>query len=371
MGLRFSSDSLPTDPVDPSAGSLAYSGSERTDSYRDMARPAPRGHSAHAPVGDMHGSGALLQKALLERTRRSGATQLLKADARQLVRGDDGVVQGVIAEVDGELKSFRATRGVIVATGGFAHNREMVALHAPLYLNCVPVDVGWNDGWGIRAGQAVGAGLKGMGGADVTWPLYPPLSRKQGILINAQGQRFVPEDAYFGRIGEAIVDEQQGVAYLLLDKAARGNTAPMFPDENAAEDKSIAEIEGILGIPEPALRQTLDLYNSYAAKGEDPLFHKAKDHLRPLVPPFTVVNASIGHTTMTFFTLGGLRTTAKSEVLDNEGHPIPHLYAAGRASAGIACPYYYTSGLSLGDGITFGRIAGRNAARQGRARRRL
>ena len=80
--------------------------------------------------------------------REAGATQLLSAQAQQPVRGDDGVVQGVIAEVEGKLQSFRARRGVILATGGFALNREVVAQHAPAYLDCDPVDVSPNDGWG-------------------------------------------------------------------------------------------------------------------------------------------------------------------------------------------------------------------------------
>ena len=362
IGTPFSSDPLPGSPVDPSAGSLAYSGAEEAYPYRDLARPAPRGHSPHVPIEGNSGGGAWLQKRLLDLTRKAGATQLLSAQAQHLVRGDDGVVQGVTAEVDGKLQSFRAKRGVILATGGFALNREMVAQHAPAYLDCDPVDVSANDGWGIRAGQAVGGAVKRMGAMSVTWTLYPPLSRKQGILVNGQGQRFVPEDTYFGRIGDAIIREQQGVAYLLLDEAARGNTPTMMPEKIAAEGKSIAEVQHILGIAEPALRQTLDVYNRYAGKGEDPFFHKAKDHLRPLSPPFTVVKASIGHAFLGAFTLGGLMTTPNGQVLDNEGAAVPHLYAVGRASAGIPCPYYFSSGLSLGEGVTFGRIAGRSAA---------
>jgi 3-oxo-5alpha-steroid 4-dehydrogenase len=358
LGVPFSDD--------PSDGSLSFTGNELAYPSREMARPAPRGHSAHVAVtgsgAGMRGGGAWLQKRLLELTRQAGVTQLLAANARQLVRGSDGVVQGVLAEIDGTVQAFRAKRGVILATGGFALNREMVAQHAPIYLNCTPIDVSANDGWGIRAGQSVGAAVKRMGAADATWTLYPPLSRKQGILINAQGQRFVPEDSYFGRIGDAIVREQHGVAYLVLDAVARGDRPGILPEKIVIEAKTISEVERALGIAEPALQQTLDVYNRYAARGEDPFFHKAKDQLRPLVAPFTAINASVGNTVMSFFTLGGLMTNPKGEVLDTDGAWLPHLYAVGRTSAGIPCPYYYSSGLSLGECVTFGRIAGRNAA---------
>jgi len=281
------------------------------------------------------------------------------------VRGQDGVVQGVTATVDGREQSFRARRGLVLATGGFARNAKMVSQHAPAYLGCTPTDLAWNEGWGIRAAQSVGAAVRRMGAADVGWFFHHPASRRQGVLVNALGQRFVPEDSYSGRVGDAIVREQRGVAWLIVDaRTMADGGSRVIPDSVAAQAPSIAELERLLEIPRPALQQTVASYNEHASKGEDPVFHKAQPHLRPLsAPPFTAIAASVGQAQLTFFTLGGLHTTPQAEVLDVEGEPIPGLYAAGRVSAGIPCPYYYSSGLSLGECITFGRIAGNGAAR--------
>lgn len=363
---------------------LVYSGSEQLHPWRDGARPAPRGHVPTVPGAEslVRGGGAWIQQRLLQAARDAGAAALLAAVAQRIIRSDDGVVQGVIVTVDGREQSFRARRGVVLATGGFARNAKMVSQHAPVYLGCTPTDLGWNDGWGIRAGQSVGGAVRRMGSAGAGWFFAHPVSRRQGILVNAQGQRFVSEGSYSGRVGDAIVREQGGVAWLIVDSDTMADgaggvvariphyqdvAAGVIPIAIAAQAPSIAELEGALGIPPPALQQTVASYDEHASKGEDPFFHKAQPHLRPLsTPPFTAIDARLGHAQLTFFTLGGLHTTPQAEVLDVEGEPIPGLYAAGRVSAGIPCPYYYSSGLNLGECITFGRIAGlRAAARSG------
>src|SRR5262249_29632374 len=153
LGIPFSAE--------PGKVTLQYTGNERAWPCRDIARPAPRGHFL---VRDLNvGVGAWLQKRLLDEARKLGATLHLAADAQHIVRGDDGVVAGVLAEIDGKPMALRARRGVILATGGFANNRDMVLQHAPIYADYLPVDVGANDGWGIRAGEQVGAALRRMG----------------------------------------------------------------------------------------------------------------------------------------------------------------------------------------------------------------
>lgn len=341
--------------------SLEYSGSELSHPWRDRVRPAPRGHVPDVPGAKSKyiGGGAWIQRRLLELTLDSRTQLVPGAVGQRLVRGSDGVIEGVVALLDGRQQTFRARRGVVLATGGFARNREMVSQHAPHYLRCEPADLQWNSGWGIRAAQAVGAGVRRMGAAGSGWYFYYPQSRRQGILVNAHGQRFVPEDSYSGRVGNAIVREQQGAAYLIVDAAIVADGRGIFtPDVIAAEAANIVELERKLDIPAPALRQTMEMYNQYAAAGQDPVLHKHGDHLRPLKPPYTALNASLGHARMTFFTLGGLHTNTRSQVLDIDGQPIPCLYAAGRVSAGIPSPYYFSSGLNLGECITFGRIAG-------------
>lgn len=346
----------------PGASSLQFTGSEQSHPWRDLVRPVPRGHIPDVPGADsmIVGGGAWIQKLALA---GGGAEILSKAVGKRLLRAEDGVVQGVVATSAGEDLRLRARRGVVLATGGFARNTDMVGLHAPFYTGCVPVDLPWNDGWGIRAGQAIGAGVRGMGAAGAGWFFYDPESRRQGILVNRLGQRFIPEDSYRGRVGNAIIREQQGVAYLIVDEAIMADGSNRFvPDRIAARAETLPGLEAELGIPATALQQTVEFYNRNAAKGMDPLLHKHESFLRPLEPPYIVLDATVAQSHITFFTLGGLYTSVGCEVLDVDGDPIPGLYAAGRVSAGIPCPYYFSSGLNLGECVTFGRIAGRNAA---------
>jgi 3-oxo-5alpha-steroid 4-dehydrogenase len=123
-----------------------------------------------------------------------------------------------------------------------------------------------------------------------------------------------------------------------------------------------AELERELALPPGSLETTLALYNRHAERGVDPVFHKQPEYVKPLVaPPFGAIGCSTDDSLYAAFTLGGLRTDVDGRVVDPEGRPIPGLFAAGRASSGIAVGGY-SSGISLGDATFFGRRAGRAAA---------
>jgi 3-oxo-5alpha-steroid 4-dehydrogenase len=138
--------------------------------------------------------------------------------------------------------------------------------------------------------------------------------------------------------------------------------------------ETVAELEREVGIPAGALEATVEFYNRGAANGDDPLFHKASQWMRPLTGPFGALDirqhqsggslspASNGDGfRYSYFTLGGLSTNARGEVFHVDGDPIPGLFAAGRTTSGIPANGY-ASGCSIGDGTFFGRRAGRAAA---------
>jgi 3-oxo-5alpha-steroid 4-dehydrogenase len=125
-------------------------------------------------------------------------------------------------------------------------------------------------------------------------------------------------------------------------------------------------------MPAGSLEATVSAYNTAAARGEDPWFHKAAKWLRPLQAPFAAVDVAAGFhldgrdsgakgTGVAGFTLGGLHTSTDGAVLSLTGAPVPGLFAAGRATAGMHGEGYI-SGTSLGDGSYFGRRAGRAVA---------
>ena len=180
------------------------------------------------------------------------------------------------------------------------------------------------------------------------------------MLVNERGQRFINEDTYYGRLGEAALLHNQGRAFLIVDDEVFKK--PEYMDAVAGTGETPAELEKELGLPPGSLVATLDLYNTHAAKGEDPVYHKAADYIQPLVnSPFGALDCTTEKALYAVFTLGGLHTDTEGRVLDPEGGAVEGLFAAGRTTSGLAVGGY-SSGLSLGDGSFFGRRAGRLAA---------
>jgi succinate dehydrogenase/fumarate reductase flavoprotein subunit len=343
----------------PTDDGLVYSGSEDAWPFDRVAKPAPRGHVPRIPGQ----AGGLLMQRLLAALAASRASVRTDARAISLVRAD-GRIAGAIVRSGGRDQAVRARRGVIVATGGFVNHCEMLELHAPALARCkVRVGAEGDDGSGIRMGIAAGGAPQNLGMGSISLPITPPKAILRGVLVNGQGQRFINEDAYFGRLGEYALLRHDGRCWWILDDATF--VRPDVPRPLAAVGATAHELERELGLPDRSLAATLELYNRHAARGEDPLFHKKAAWLVPLErPPFGALDCTVDGSLYAAFTLGGLHTSPDGEVLTPDGVALPGLYAAGRASACIAAPGY-ASGLSLGDGTFFGRRAGRSAAASG------
>ncbi|ETK36981.1 FAD-dependent oxidoreductase [Microbispora sp. ATCC PTA-5024] len=336
--------------------------------YRTLARPAPRGHRPPAPGF----AGRLLMDALVAAATSAGATCHTGTKAVNLVLDGGGRVTGVLATRYGERVAYRARRGVVLATGGFADSDEMLEQHAPALLGHARLTSGGDDGGGIRMAAALGAATRRMSSVEVALAVVPGVVVR-GMLVNAAGQRFLNEDVYPGLLSAAAVLRQPAPLWAIVDE--EGYEAVPEPERWGVRPRhvagTVAELESALGMPAGALAATVELYNRHAARGEDPLFHKDARWLRPLAPPFAALDPRDGFwsagrgTGVSGFTLGGLRTTPDGAVLRHSGRPIGGLYAAGRTAAGLHGEGY-VSGTSLGDGTFFGRRAGRAAAVEGR-----
>ncbi|WP_106400475.1 FAD-dependent oxidoreductase [Actinocorallia populi] len=334
--------------------------------YNTLARPVPRGH--RPPVEGF--AGVLLMEKLAAAAVEAGAQAHTDTRASALVVDASGRVAGVVARRFGEEVRYRARKGVVLTTGGFVDDEEMLADHAPVLLGHGKVSDGGDDGSGIRMACALGAATRRMGSVEAALVVMPEAACR-GMLVNALGQRFINEDVYPGLFSHAAL-HQPAPWWVILDEegfAAYSERNPgAMPPDHVAE--SLAELEEELGIPAGALESTVAMYNRYAALGEDPLFHKNPKWLRELKAPFAAVDPRVlarlaenrrEATGISGFTLGGLHTTVDGEVLHATRRPIPGLYAAGRASSGIHGEGY-VSGTSIGDGTFFGRRAGRASA---------
>lgn len=356
--------------VPPTDDGLMWMG-ENAYPFNTIATPAPRGHRV---TSDGFG-GKVLMAVLSEAVGRTGIRVHTDTAALRLIVDGNRVV-GVAARHFGDTVTYRARRGVVLTTGGFADNAEMVAQHAPQLVGLGVNSDGGDDGRGIVIAQAAGAAVKHMSAGQVGISLVPGMMVR-GMIVNEVGQRFINEDVYPGLVGQAALFKHNLRVWVILDEQAyeevpedeRWGVRPHFVAE------SLAELEQEIGMPEGALHTTVGEYNRHAEHGADPYFHKSARWLRPLRSPFAAIDVRRGMAPPEYgdggtagggaevFTIGGLRTSVDGHVLDLDGAPIPGLFAAGRATSGLHS-WGYISGTSLGDGTFFGRRAGRAAARR-------
>ncbi|MGW5551669.1 FAD-dependent oxidoreductase [Nocardia beijingensis] len=345
---------------------LMYSGGENAAPFNTIAKPAPRGHvpqMADKRTGEK-GGGYMLMKPLADTAEALGVRAEYDMRIARLIVDDDDRVVGVLARRYGRPVAIRAERGVVLATGSFAYQKEMIEGYAPRLIGRPAAAIEEHDGIGIRLAQALGAELAHMDATEVAFFGDPQLLAR-GILVNGRGQRYIPEDTYPGRIGQATLIQQDNQAFLVIDEASyeealtTETSTPFFRQPPTWVAETIAELEAEMGLPGQALQATVDCYNLHAADGADPLLGKKPEWVRPLRGPVAAFDMR-GFTAG--FTLGGLRTDLDSRVLHVSGEPIQGLFAAGRCTSGL-CAGGYVSGASLGDGSFYGRRAGTAAAK--------
>lgn len=336
------------------------------------------------------GGGLALVEGLAAAAERLGVTFFYETTANDLILDDSGTVAGVRANKKGEgALTFRA-RAVVLASGGYEGNPEMLAQYmGPRALLLRPIARGgyYNKGEGIRMALRIGAAPCGDFSSYHAEPIDPRSGIAEpaififpyGILVNQEGRRFVNEapatvDATYESITRQIFNQTNGIAYVVLDaklKDVPNNRLGIRTDQPAIEAASLGELARKLDIPAPALEATVSAYNSACPK-EGTFKPLEVDHLatrnldppksnwsRPLdQPPFQaypIISSNV-------FTFGGLKVNGSAQVLNSDGEPIPGLYAAGE----VVGLYYktYTGATSVLKGAVFGRLAGEDSARR-------
>jgi fumarate reductase flavoprotein subunit len=318
------------------------------------------------------GTGLAIIQALEAAAIEAGVEIQTNSTVTSLVTDDDGAVIGVTVEQDGEEKTVLAKR-VILASGGFAGNDEMLQEYAPHIMATEPFIAGDTrlKGDGILMGKEIGASLENMdkikvyptgsvtdGGQDV-YVRYYTATLNGGILVNREGERFTDEiNTTFHELYYKLMDQTDGRMFVIFDSdiaammVEEGKTPLVIgwsQDEVKAEfeentlvrrGETVAELAGILNIDAAALEDAV-----------------AGSELNPDAEQYYGIE--IGPNIM--FTLGGLRVNEELEVLDVDGKAIPGLYAAGEV-AGAVHGDNYMSGNYVAYAIVSGRIAGVNAA---------
>lgn len=342
---------------------LMWTGNEKAWPFNQAARPAPRGHKV-AGMGENAGVEAM--KALLQRCVDEAIPAIYDSAVVALVQDADRRVIGVKVKQAGREMFVRARRGVIIACGSHNLAKDLLEEHLPLLSETSePLAIPSNDGAGVRLGLSAGAHAVDMDGVIPTASIYPPAQLIKGIVVNANGQRFVAEDVYHGRLANFVMEQPGQTAYLIVDSDIFA-----YPEIPSAKHtlvdgwETVEEMEAGLALPPGSLVSTMAAYNADAVAGEDRRFHKQKEWLKPLDQgPYAAFDISFNKSTYLFITLGGIKADAQGRALDLYSQPIPGLYVVGASAAHIPrTGKAYASGLSLGPGSYFGRRAGRHAA---------
>ena len=376
LGFQFERSFYPGKVVvPPGTEGLSYTGNEKVWPFCRQAKPAPRGHSVPVP-GELGGA-AMVIELLVKRADELGVQIRYETGATGLILDEDGAVVGVAWKHYAETGALKAN-SVIIAAGGFAMNPEMVAKYTPALGQqrrtkhhgvVAPYILGnpYDDGLGIRMGVSAGGVAKNLDQMFITAAAYPPEILLTGVIVNKVGKRFVAEDSYHSRTSAFVLEQPDQTAFLIVDEAHM--EMPEMPLIKFIDGyETVAEMETALGIPAGELAATLDRYNEYAARGEDPDFHKQPEYLAAQDKgPWAAFDLSLGRAMYSGFTMGGLAVSIDGEVLREDGSVIPGLYAAGACASNIAQDGKgYASGTQLGEGSFFGRRAGAHAAKRRR-----
>lgn len=361
QGVPYRGNYMPGKIIEPMDDTtLIWSGSEAAAPFFKLAKPAPRGHVIQH-MG--WGGGRPLVDILEAKARAIGVDVIVDARALALIE-EAGQVVGAIFRIDNKPVFVKARKGVVLATGGFVMNEEMRRKYCPDTFKINDPIGDKDDGTGINLGLSVGGDAIHMEQFFTTCPWTIPESHAKGVFVNIQGQRFINEDCYHGRVSRTAVDQPGDRVYLLLDSAHFEQPPEFARMTIAGTGHDWEEVERELDMAEGTLSRTMAFYNEHARAGRDPLFDKQPPILTPLDQgPFVALELHFQNSYFSFFTLGGLKTSTDGEVLDRAGAAIPGLFAAGRCTSGLpAWGHGYSSGMSLADCTFFGRQAGRKAA---------
>jgi succinate dehydrogenase/fumarate reductase flavoprotein subunit len=365
MGVPFKESYYEERVVEPTTDDcLFWCGNEKTWPEIEKCKPVPRGHVVQM---EGMGAGALLMQVLEKAAVARGVNVHFDSRALSLIVDEHEQVVGLMVRKDGKVLACKARGGVVLCAGGFVMNEKMVKQYAPrLSAANNPIGNPGDTGTGIQMGMSVGGAAINMHEGFSSVPYYPPASLTYSIIVNGKGQRFVNEDAYHGRIGTRLLEQYREQnnerIYMIADVDAYGNyeEGSWLNADVVATGETIEELEQELGLPVDSLSHAMNFYNQHAEAGEDPLFHKQSQWLRPLQAPYVALDMTPGRGVyIPYFTLGGLDTLPSGEVKKLDGSIVPGLYAAGRTACGIPRRGDgYNSGISIADATFSGRQAG-------------
>jgi fumarate reductase flavoprotein subunit len=324
--------------------------------------------------------GSKVMSAIHKQAKEKGVEILFKHKADRLIWSEDaGRVLGVRVLINNqEAIHIGADKAVILATGGFGRNKEMLREYGQRYADCPPIMHVGCRGDGLKMGLDLGAATSGIGEAVMASFPICTTKKKNAIFmmgvgaaaVNVFGKRFCDESCPrgdYGELGDAGLDQPDGIYWLVYDSGARSAAEENTKVEKFHEFKSdtFRELAQIAGIDPEGFVETMQQYNSdLKNKGSDSVFGRktlTHPHGKPPTlgrPPYYAIKCITALSSMR----GGLKINPNCQVLDNYDDIIPGLYGAGEVTGGLFGKGIYLGGVLWPASMTFGRLAGQHAS---------
>lgn len=362
--------------VDESAQSIEFLKETGVNWYNVITGDGATGQRVHMAEG----AGAKLFDNLYNYAMDLGIQIIYNTEITELVT-EDGKVVGAIGKNGDKQVTFKANNGVVLATGGYGHNGEILGKYDENYIQgTLCTNTVLATGSGIKLATEVGANLVGMDYVQKhptcnasTGDLLSSANNGRGLgttmMVNINGQRFCEELATRLELSNAILAQPDQKSYSFFDQKAADETEffEQFGEEinhlietgEAVKADTIEEACDFFGINYENFIAELEKYNEFAKNGKDEDFNR-RQGLREYSTtegPFYFLRS----TPAIHHTMGGVEINTNAEVIDTNGNVIPGLYAAGEVTGGIH-GNNRLGGNALDDIIVFGRTAGQNAA---------
>lgn len=325
----------------------------------------------HRPVNDegkVVSVGSYMIPLLQENCEKAGVKMMLDTTATEILTDANGAAVGVKATgASGETVTVNA-KAVVLATGGFGANLDMVVKYKPELKGFMTTNAPGIQGQGIEMAEAIGAATVDMDQIQIhptveanTAALITEGLRGDGaVLINAEGKRFIDEVGTRDVVSAAEIAQTGSYSWLVVDQAMVDNSSVIqgyIKKGYTVTGATYEELAKAMGVDEAALAETMNNWNGYVEAKNDPDFGRTS-FANPLnTAPYYAIKVTAG----VHHTMGGLKINPNTEVLNENGEVIPGLFAAGEVTGGVHGANRL-GGNAVADFTVFGRIAGAAAS---------
>lgn len=325
----------------------------------------------HRPVnaeGKTVSVGSYMIPLLQENCEKAGVKMMLDTTANEILTDANGAAVGVKATgASGETVTVNA-KAVVLATGGFGANLDMVVKYKPELKGFMTTNAPGIQGQGIEMAQAIGAATVDMDQIQIhptveanTAALITEGLRGDGaILINEEGKRFIDEVGTRDVVSAAEIAQTGSYSWLVVDQAMADASSVIqgyIKKGYTVTGATYEELGKAMGVDAAAFAETMEKWNGYVEAKNDPDFGRTS-FANPLnTAPYYAIKVTAG----VHHTMGGLKINANTEVLNEKGEVIPGLFAAGEVTGGVHGANRL-GGNAVADFTVFGRIAGAAAS---------